>query len=49
MCHMDEKFISEHPDFVGKTAQYARARRHNFVDLLDKLVIRLRVQLEIFS
>ena len=44
--HMDEKFISEHPDFVGKTAQYARARRHSFVDLLDKLVIRLRAHRE---
>jgi len=34
---MDEKLISDHPDFTGKLGKYVRARRHNFVDLLDAL------------
>jgi hypothetical protein len=43
--HMDDMFISDHPDFVGKLAQYARARRHSFADLRDKLVAqRLHIQ-----
>jgi hypothetical protein len=46
--HMDDKFISEHPNFDEKTARYARARRHSFVDLLDKLVIGLRAHREMF-
>jgi hypothetical protein len=36
--HMDDKLINDHPDFVGKTATYARAIRYSFTDLLDKLV-----------
>lgn len=34
---MDEKLISDHPDFSGKLARYARDRRHTFADLLAGL------------
>jgi hypothetical protein len=44
--HMDAKLISEHPDIVGKTAAYARARRSSFVDLLDRLVIDVQTHRE---
>jgi len=34
---MDEKFISDHPDFEGKLGRYVRTRRESFADLLDAL------------
>jgi hypothetical protein len=35
---MDEKFISNHPDYTGKLARYARDRRFTFADIYDELV-----------
>ncbi len=46
--HMDDKLINEHPNFDRKVAQHARARRHSFGDLLDKLILDLQAHREIF-
>jgi hypothetical protein len=34
---MDEKLISDHPDFSRTLGRYVRDRRHSFADLLDAL------------
>ena len=46
---MDEKFISDHPDYTEKLARYARDRRFSFVDMFDELVSTRKQQQRILA